>query len=240
MGGRSGSKVRNAKRTKVSLTPKQSLFVAEFGKDWNATAAAKRAGYSKKTAQQIGSENLSKPVIWAAIKKVHEQRENDEVMSAQEVLKKLTIIGRTDLRAFYDDDGNPIPISKWTAEMGQQISKVESVVKNVAAGDGHVDQVLKVTAWDKHRSLEILSRYHSIMTPKVDVNVYLADQKALEAARPFIARAAAERKAFQAKHPELLAPRSRRPRETHVIEGELVTSDARGSATQRDEEDADR
>lgn len=51
------------------LTPKQKKFIKEYSKDLNATQAAKRAGYSPKTAQEIGSENLSKPIIKEAINK---------------------------------------------------------------------------------------------------------------------------------------------------------------------------
>jgi len=49
------------------LTIKQQLFVREYLVDLNATQAAIRAGYSKKSAQVIGSENLSKPLVWAPI-----------------------------------------------------------------------------------------------------------------------------------------------------------------------------
>ena len=43
------------------LTPKQQQFVREYLIDFNATQAAIRAGYSPKTAQVIGAENLKKP-----------------------------------------------------------------------------------------------------------------------------------------------------------------------------------
>lgn len=49
------------------MTPKQKRFVAEYLIDLNATQAAIRAGYSKKTAYSIGDENLKKPEIAAAI-----------------------------------------------------------------------------------------------------------------------------------------------------------------------------
>lgn len=51
----------------MALTAKQQRFVIEYLTDLNATQAAIRSGYSEKTAQQIGSENLSKPVIAEAI-----------------------------------------------------------------------------------------------------------------------------------------------------------------------------
>ena len=52
---------------KNKLTPKQERFVQEYVKDLNATQAAIRAGYSEKTANRIGPENLSKPVIAEAV-----------------------------------------------------------------------------------------------------------------------------------------------------------------------------
>ena len=52
------------------LTPKQKLFCEEYILDWNATRAAKVAGYSENTAQQIGSENLLKPLIKEYIEEI--------------------------------------------------------------------------------------------------------------------------------------------------------------------------
>ncbi len=45
------------------LTPKQRLFVELYVVDFNATQAAIDAGYSKKTATEMGYENLRKPHI---------------------------------------------------------------------------------------------------------------------------------------------------------------------------------
>ena len=42
---------------KNMLTPKQSTFVEEYLTDLNATQAAIRAGYSNKTANEIGCQN---------------------------------------------------------------------------------------------------------------------------------------------------------------------------------------
>lgn len=56
------------------LTAKQARFVDEYLVDLNATQAAVRAGYSERTARQIGTENLSKPSIAAAILERQEER----------------------------------------------------------------------------------------------------------------------------------------------------------------------
>ncbi len=76
------------------LTPKQQRFVQEYAIDLNATAAAKRAGYSEKTAYSVGHEILKKPEIAGAIQAAQaEHRERT----------KVTVDGLTeDLRAAYD------------------------------------------------------------------------------------------------------------------------------------------
>ena len=47
----------------MKMTAKQKLFCDEYLIDLNANQASIRAGYSKRTAHKIGTENLQKPVI---------------------------------------------------------------------------------------------------------------------------------------------------------------------------------
>ena len=75
-------------RTK-KLTPKQNCFGDEYLIDLNATRAAIRAGYSPRTARQIGDENLSKPVIAAAVAKAKRERAEATKIDAEYVLKRL-------------------------------------------------------------------------------------------------------------------------------------------------------
>ena len=47
----------------MNLTPKQRAFADFYIELGNAAEAARRAGYSAKTAKSIGAENLTKPDI---------------------------------------------------------------------------------------------------------------------------------------------------------------------------------
>ncbi len=73
----------------MPLTPKQERFVQEYLIDLNATQAAIRAGYSVKTARQVGTENLSKPVISDAIERARNARSERTEMTADWVLEQL-------------------------------------------------------------------------------------------------------------------------------------------------------
>lgn len=70
------------------LTAKQDLFCREFIIDLNATQAAIRAGYSKKTAGSVGSENLQKPEIQSRINDLKAKREKKVGIDAQWVLER--------------------------------------------------------------------------------------------------------------------------------------------------------
>lgn len=71
------------------LTPKQQRFVDEYLIDLNATQAAIRAGYSEKTAKQMGSENLSKPDIAAVIAQKQAERSDATELNEQWVIDRL-------------------------------------------------------------------------------------------------------------------------------------------------------
>ena len=71
------------------LTAKQSLFVKEYLIDLNATQAAIKAGYSNKSAKEIGCENLTKPNIAKAIQTAMDKRSNRLEITQDSVLKNI-------------------------------------------------------------------------------------------------------------------------------------------------------
>ncbi|ARL48206.1 hypothetical protein BOC50_36445 [Burkholderia pseudomallei] len=68
------------------LTQKQKRFVDEYLIDLCATAAARRAGYSERSAAAIGDENLRKPAIRAAVDAAMKERGERTRMTADQVL----------------------------------------------------------------------------------------------------------------------------------------------------------
>ena len=71
------------------LTAQQRLFVAEYLKDGNATQAAIRAGYSKKSAEQIGYQLLKKTSVAQAIAQQQKASIARTLGSADEVLEQM-------------------------------------------------------------------------------------------------------------------------------------------------------
>lgn len=72
----------------AKLTDKQEMFCLEYIKDLNATQAAIRAGYSEKTARQIGTENIAKPVIQERLSELMRERSEKTKIDAEWVLRQ--------------------------------------------------------------------------------------------------------------------------------------------------------
>ena len=104
----------------AKLTPKQQCFVDEYLIDLNATQAAVRAGYSKNSARQIGDENLSKPVIAAAVAQAMQERSAATKIDSEWVLRQAVELHQRCMqeirparnpktgKQIYDGDGNAL------------------------------------------------------------------------------------------------------------------------------------
>lgn len=71
------------------LTEKQRLFVKEFFIDFNASDAIRRAGYTTKYANRMGSQMLSHPGIRFAIEVETKRRAEEFAIKPEYVLRKV-------------------------------------------------------------------------------------------------------------------------------------------------------
>lgn len=108
---------------KDKLTQKQKRFVDEYLVSGNATQAALKAGYSKKTAQRTGSENLSKPLIKRAIEKKTVELESKKIGDAKEVLEFY-------FRVLRGEETEEVPMS--TADEVVTVTKSPSIKDKVS------------------------------------------------------------------------------------------------------------
>lgn len=125
-----------------TLSPKQMRFVEEYLVDLNATQAAIRAGYSQKTARQIGSENLAKPDIQHAIAELQADRSARLQVDADWVLQQAINLFQRCMqevrpakhpktgRQFTDDEGN----SLFTFNASAANRALELIGKHVGVG----------------------------------------------------------------------------------------------------------
>lgn len=124
------------------LTAKQQRFCNEYLIDLNATQAAIRAGYSKKTAYSIGVENLKKPELKKYIEDRMAEKDKELIATGDEVLKYLTSVMR-----------------------GKSTSSV------LARDEMGADRVIEKPPDEKERTkaAELLGKAHMLFTDKVDM-----------------------------------------------------------------------
>ena len=81
----------------ADLTPKQKAFCQFYAGNGNATESARLAGYSEKTAKEIGAENLTKPNIAEYIASLAAISENKRIATATERQEFWTSVMRGDV-----------------------------------------------------------------------------------------------------------------------------------------------
>ena len=113
-----------------SITERQLRFCEEYTKDCNATQAAIRAGYSPRSAHQIGYENLRKPEIQERLGKLQEETARRNEVTLDEIIN--------DLRRLRDEAFE-------TGSYGAAARAIELLGKTIGAYRDRVDNRTDVT-----------------------------------------------------------------------------------------------
>lgn len=94
------------------LTVKEQLFITEYCIDFNGTRAAIAAGYSKKSACEIASENLRKPHIRKNVRdNIDEALDQGKIKLKRDIIERLTLIAFDDPEQRKSNEGEIISIS---------------------------------------------------------------------------------------------------------------------------------
>jgi phage terminase small subunit len=142
------------------MTRRQEKFVAEYVKDLNASRAARVAGYSAKRADQSGYQALRSIEVAGAVREAIGRDLRDSDVSAARVLEELRRVAFTDVRSLFDEKGDLIPVTEWTAEQGSALASFE-----VARASG-ADTVRRVKLVDKVKALEMLAKHFALLVDR--------------------------------------------------------------------------
>lgn len=171
------------------LTPKQRLFVEEYLACLNAAEAARRAGYSEKTARSQGQRLLTYADIATAIKRGLAER----AMPADEVLSRLADMARATADDFLEIYESPLTDIAGNPVLGKDgqpiVRRFPSLDLEKMRERGMLHLVKKVTytahgpsveLYDAQAALVKLGEYHKLFGGKsVNLNVTPDDLKAM-------------------------------------------------------------
>jgi len=168
--------------SKDKLTDKQALFVKEYLIDLNATQAAIRAGYSENTAQKIGSENLSKPLIADAIAKAMTKRTEELEIDAKWLLKRLVDEATADIADLYTETGGLKPVHEWPKIWRQGlVAGLESqqqfeYIDGEKVPDGYL---MKVRLSDRVKRIEMIGKHIDVQAFSEKSTVVIKDERTM-------------------------------------------------------------
>ncbi len=140
------------------LTNKQRVFIEEYLQCWNATEAARQAGY--KNPRQMGSENLSKPDISEGIK----ARLSEKVMSANEVLERLSEQARGDVGDF----AGVVLTPKDAGDHPQSHLIQRLKTRGHRNKDGTVTVTTQIEIYNAQTALQLIGKHYGLFVDKVE------------------------------------------------------------------------
>jgi phage terminase small subunit len=152
------------------LTKKQRVFIEEYLQCWNASEAARRAGYSERSARVTASKLLTKANIQAEIS----ERISEKAMTADEILVRLGDMARGDLGDFMDIENMTFHLSlKKAKELGltHLIKKVKqrTTIRQKKDGDEEEEHWIELELHDAKDALVHLGKHHKLFTDKFDL-----------------------------------------------------------------------
>jgi phage terminase small subunit len=153
----------------LGFTRKQRVFIDEYVTCWNGAEAARRAGYSTRSAREIAVRLLADDSIKAEI----DDRLASIHMGSEEVLKEFADIARSDMGDFIDQnlcidlaDARKRGLTKLIKKIKQKT--ITSIGKKEDSEDKEITDI-EIELYPRDKALEILGKYHGLFKEQVDI-----------------------------------------------------------------------
>lgn len=150
----------------MPLNDQRILFAHKYVENgFNATQAAKDAGYSAKTAYVIGSKLLDDPETWAFIQGLTEDLMREAHMTAGELVRLISMRATLDVSQLYEKDGSLKLMSDIPEDIRRSIQYMEVVELFEGSGDQKhaIGLLRKVKLTDKDKNAEILAKHLGVI-----------------------------------------------------------------------------
>ncbi len=141
------------------MNDRQKQFAVDYAKTLNATQAAISAGYSRKTAKQIGSRLLTRPTIRAEVAAALERAKVD----AGWLLRRFVELAEVDVLDLFDARGKLRPLDEIPPAARRLIGSIEYETRWEGRGEEaeRVD-VTKIKLLDRLRVLEGIGKHIAV------------------------------------------------------------------------------
>lgn len=148
------------------LTDKQKKFVEEYLIDLNATQACIRAGYSVKTANEQGAQNLAKLSIQQAIAEAMAERSKRTGINQDRIVQELARIAFVKITDVVDSDGEIK-----TDASDDDLACIESYKVEDSDSINGSSSKREIKLASKLKALELLGKHVGMWNDKIQVDV---------------------------------------------------------------------
>ena len=148
------------------LTDKEEAFCKEYLIDMNATRAAIRAGYSKKTANVAGPRLLVNVRVKKRLQKLIALRNKRVEVNEDRIVKELARIAFTNMAEYAAWSGDQVTLEDSKDLDEDNTAAVSEVGQTKTKGGGGS---LKFKLHDKVKAMELLMRHRGMLSDKLDM-----------------------------------------------------------------------
>lgn len=148
------------------MNPRQRQFVLEYLIDYNASKAAERAGFSKKSSVRIGHELLQRDDVKGMINESVKAREQRLEITVDMIVKRLWWIANGNVSDLCDVTVNGMNMKDWDQVPAEKTYCVSAVNESIGAQGGG-SKGFKMH--DKNKALELLGRHLGAWNDKIKI-----------------------------------------------------------------------
>jgi phage terminase small subunit len=156
----------------------RARFIDEYLVDFNGKQACIRAGYAAKHAARQAVRLLEMPDIQNALTIKKKQISSKLEISQQRTLLEIGRIAFSDIRKYFNEEGQLRKPSELDDDASAVVSAVES--EELTADNMHIGFTKKIKLWDKNRALEMLAKHYGLLgdEDKNDMKFHVTIKKA--------------------------------------------------------------
>jgi len=144
------------------LTPKAEKFCNEYLIDLNGTQAAIRAGYSKKTAQQMASRLLLNVVVQKRISELQKRLQVKTGITAEKVIAEFAKIAFANIQDYISEDNEIVDLSGIDKDKAAAVDSIQVDIRHDGGQSKGYTEKIRLKLHSKVSALENLGKHLGI------------------------------------------------------------------------------
>jgi hypothetical protein len=101
----------------------------------------------------------------------------EDLIDPDRALREAAKLAYSNIQDLLDEEGQVRPMKEWPRELAAAVSSIDITKKNLTAGDGKQEDVVRIRLWDKPSNLTLLFKHLNLLTERLHLS---ADKEILD------------------------------------------------------------